>query len=152
MKFAFTEDRDWATRIITHPKIWPHVSDDYSGKPESFVAPISPPIFYLHVSEGNDSLGMFVLTLDNSVCWKIHTCLLPETWGVKATEIGNALREWLFSNTICRRIVTDVPAHNRLALKFAKACGMTEYGMNPASFLKNGQLHDQILLGVSKCQ
>jgi hypothetical protein len=45
-----------------------------------------------------------------------------------------------------------VPANNRLALSFAKSCGMTEYGLNPQSFLKDGQLYDQVLLGVSKCQ
>jgi hypothetical protein len=43
-----------------------------------------------------------------------------------------------------------VPAHNRLALAFAEAAGMKVYGRNHASFLKNGELLDQICLGLSK--
>ena len=152
MKFEVMQDRKLATKIITHPKIWPHVSDDFSGQPENFIALTSLPILYLAVKENEDLLGLFVITWENSICWKIHTCLLPETWGQKAKQIGNELRAWLFSSTNCHRIVTDVPANNRLALAFAKSCGMTEYGLNPQSFLKDGQLYDQVLLGVSKCQ
>ncbi len=152
MNFQFIHDMDLATRVITNPKIWPHVSDDYSGTPEKFTASESVPLVHLEVNDGEEFLGLFFFTLDNSVCWKVHTCLLPETWGAKAKQVGAALIEWLFSETICQRLITDVPAYNRIALKFARDCGMTEYGVNPKSFLKNGQLYDTVLLGVSKCQ
>jgi RimJ/RimL family protein N-acetyltransferase len=55
----------------------------------------------------------------------------------------------MFAHSPCRRIVGATPANNRLALRFAIACGMEHFGTNPKAFLKNGVLHDLILTGIS---
>ena len=44
----------------------------------------------------------------------------------------------------------NVPRDNRVAYHFALAAGMNVYGQNECSFLKNGKLHDQICLGISR--
>jgi len=86
----------------------------------------------------------------NAICWEVHTCLLPCAWGERAYIAARALPEWIWRHTPCRRIVTNVPSSNRLALRFALRAGMTIYGCNKASYLKNGRLCDQLCLGLSK--
>jgi RimJ/RimL family protein N-acetyltransferase len=60
------------------------------------------------------------------------------------------MSSWLWAHTSCRRLITNVPARNRLALRFAEAAGMERFGVNHASLLKDGKLQDQILLGLSR--
>jgi hypothetical protein len=60
------------------------------------------------------------------------------------------MAEWIWHNTPCRRLITNVPADNRLAFQFALSAGMEPYGKNEDSFLKGGKLLDQICLGISR--
>ena len=60
------------------------------------------------------------------------------------------LLSWAFLEANCRKMVTSVPAYNRAALRFAKAGGMTQEGINRASYLHAGQMVDQIMLGITK--
>ena len=104
---------------------------------------------WVMVSEGDTSLGVFMLNPLNCICYEVHTALLPEAWG-RSVEITKDGVLWLFENTPCRRVITNVPEYNRKALLLAKKTGMVQFGINPKSFLKNGVLYDQIMLGLSK--
>jgi RimJ/RimL family protein N-acetyltransferase len=95
-------------------------------------------------------LGLFMLVPENAICWKVHTCLLPLAWGKKAKKAARQGIEWVWKNMPAMRLVTDVPAYNRQASIFARWAGMTQYGLNPKSYQKNGKLMDVILLGISK--
>lgn len=148
----FERTRDYARirAIATHEKLWPHVSDDFSGPREEWRPVEDEALCYVLAREGEETLGFFLLVPQNGVCWDIHTCLLPEAWGARAREAARGIVAWTFAETPCQRLVTSVPGHNRLALRFAQRAGMTEYGRNPKSYLKGGILQDQILLGLSR--
>jgi hypothetical protein len=92
---------------------------------------------------------MWMLHPQTSVCWEIHTVLLPCAWGARGMQAALELPDWIWERTTCRRIVTHVPSNNRLALRFAKEAQMTQYGINEKSYLKNGVLLDQACLGIS---
>ena len=149
MTFERTEDWAEVKRIITHPKIYKWVSDDYSPAPENYEP--SADNIHILVKDGAQTLGMWVFSGENGVCWKIHTCLLPEAWGEKAKRAAAELGPWLWATyPRCYKVITDVPSYNRLALQFAKLVGMKEFGVNFRSYMKNGKLHDQIMLGISR--
>lgn len=150
--FERTFDYELVRKVITHPKIWPHVTDDYSAPPDIWKPAETQLVWYVLAKDGDEILGVWTLIPENSVCWKIHTTLLPSAWGDRAKAAARSLAPWVWENTPCRRVITDVPENNRLALKFAKDAGMVEFGFNPASWLKNGQLWGQHMLGASKCQ
>ena len=150
LHFAPLHDYELIRETIANPKIYAHVSDDGSPSREDFIPADHPAIVYLGAYEGTEYLGLWMLCPANSICWDVHTCLLPSSWGALATQATKAAIEWVFENTDCRRLITSVPSTNRLALKLAEHSGMTRYGVNPSSFLKNGKLLDQILLGISK--
>lgn len=153
MEFTFerTFDFGMVKRIISDRHIYPHVSDDLSPSAEDYQPPREN-AFYLLVSDAEGHLGLWVLTSQTSTCWAVHTCLLPRAYGRTAILAARAAIAWVFANTPCTRLVTDVPTNNTLALRLAKNAQMTEYGFNPDSFVKDGKSYGQHLLGISKCQ
>ena len=150
LNFERSQDYTLIRQIITHPAIWPHVSDDYTPKPEEWKPAENDSVWYVLVYDGGELLGLWTFIPETAICWKVHTCLLPCAWGYRSRIAARQMAEWIFANTACLRIITDVPEYNRHALKFAKDAGMHEFGYNAASYMKNGILHGQHLLGISK--
>lgn len=149
--FEPTQDLELVRHLITHPSIWPEVTDDFSGNPEDFVPFNHPLILHLLVKDEQSQLmGMWRFTAHNTVCWEVHTCILPEHRGRKAIHAGREALHWIWTNTRCLRLITNVPEHNRKALWFAKQCGLELIGVNTKSFMKHGILEDQSILGISK--
>jgi RimJ/RimL family protein N-acetyltransferase len=147
--FKRSFDYELIGSILTHPKIYPHISDDGSPPAAEYRPIESEAVWYIVVRDEEEVLGLWMLHPHNSICWEIHTALLPNAWGERGQRAARLLPEWIWKNTLCRRVMTNVPDNNRLALRFAREAGMTEFGVNSASFLKNGKLWDQVLLGIS---
>jgi RimJ/RimL family protein N-acetyltransferase len=150
LAFERTLDFSLVRQIITHPRIWPHVSDDFSPAPEDFVPKQDEAIWYVLVKNGDELLGLFSLFPQNAICWELHTCLLPNAWKRWTVPAARGLFGWIFSNTGCLRIVTSVPEYNRVAVRAAVLAGMMQFGVNEKSWMRRRELQDQILLGVSK--
>jgi RimJ/RimL family protein N-acetyltransferase len=148
--FWRTQDWGYLRLVATHPKLWPHLSDDFSGERESWQPREDESLVYVKVTDDEQCLGFFLLVPHSPVLWEVHTALLPEAWGAPAREAAKGVIAWTWAQTTCQRLVTSVPAYNRLALAFAKRAGMTEYGRNPRAYQKHGSLHDLILLGLSR--
>jgi RimJ/RimL family protein N-acetyltransferase len=137
---------------MTHPKLYEWCTDDSCPARESFQPVQHPGIWYVLAFDGDELLGLFCLAPQNGICWELHTRLLPASWGPLATAALEGLISWLWANTPCERLVTNVPDFNRLALKFARRAGLVEFGRNERSFKKHGKNHDQILFGVTKSE
>lgn len=150
MTFVRTEDMSLVRTVMVNPAIYPHISDDGSPPAEEFQPVDHPSIWYVRVDEGGDLLGLFMFVPHGVACWEVHTCLLPSAWGDHARAAGFGVIEWIWGNTPCCRIITNVPNCNRLALRFAQAAGLENFGVNEKSYLKNGKLYDQIMLGISR--
>jgi RimJ/RimL family protein N-acetyltransferase len=157
IQFERSTDYELCKRILTHPRIYDHISDDFSPDPADYEPIDHPSVWYVIVRDTPDTdnadaelLGLWMLQPLNGVCWEIHTALLPNAWGERGRRAAKHMAQWVWEHTTCRRLVTNVPENNRLALAFAEAAGMKVYGRNTRSFLKGGKLLDQILLGLSK--
>ena len=138
-----THDVDFIVSCVTNPMVWDKLTDD--GAPELYYPPLGSGIMW--VRAGDD--GVFLLVEQNHVTYEVHTILLPRARG-RAVEIGKEALKWAFANTKAKRIITNVPETNQLALRLAKKVGFKQYGINQKSFQKNGVLHDQFVLGISK--
>lgn len=148
MKLERTHDMALVESIMRHPSIWPHVHDDGAEDWQPFD---HDAIYWMLVTRSNgESGGVFMVHQANSYCYEMHTCLLPCAWGTEASKAAQILLGWAFKETECRKMVTNVPAYNRAAFRFAKAGGMQQEGINRASFMRNGQMIDQIMLGITK--
>lgn len=142
-----TSDIQLVRNIITHPRVYPMVSDDGSPAAEDYVV---PPVTYVLVKKNSMVAGCFCLVPINAATVEIHTCLLPEAYGECASYAARMMSGWIWDNTKFNRIITNVPDYNRLALRFAERSGMERFGINPQSYLKNGRYEDQIMLGMTR--
>lgn len=147
MKIERTHDMALVAQIMAHPSIFQHIAEDGTDQPE----PIDHPGFYwmLATSHGEPA-GLFLVHARGAVCYEMHTMILPAFLGAPASAAAQALLAWAFTDLACEKIVTSVPGYNRAALRFARINGMREEGVNRASFLRRGQLIDQITLGITK--
>lgn len=147
--FARTTDLRLVRDIITDPRIWPLVTDDLSGSPEEFRPTDHPAVWYVTATLNDAVVGMWTLVPHNGVCWEIHTYLIPGHGFHQGRQAAKGIVDWIWKNTPCRRLITNVPAFNRAARMLAVSAGMRKFGENPQSFLKNGVLCNQELFGIS---
>lgn len=148
-QFKRLDNYELIRQTMTNPKIYRWLVDDNCPAREAYTPIESDLIWYVGVYKEDTYLGLWMFTPQNSVCWEVHTCLLPAAWGESA-QAGKEMVDWLWANTPCQRIITNVPVFNKLALILARNCGFIEFGRNIKSFLRNSVLHDQVLLGLSK--
>lgn len=146
MKLERTRDMEKVAAILSHPAIFKHVRDDGVMACE----PIDHDAFYWMMLDDGEPAGVFLVHAHNSICYEMHTSILPRAWGDKSADGAQMLLAWAFNTTPCMKMITAVPAYNRAALRFAKAGGMVEEGNNRSSYLRNGELVDQIMLGITK--
>ncbi len=145
-KLVRTEDELLIASILAHPTILPHISDD-NTKMNSLV---HPNLFWITVYDGEELLGLFLSHPHNSVTYESHTCLLPNAYGTRAVQAAHEYINWMFQWTECQKLITNVPEYNKLALRFARKVGGVLEGVNRESYLKNGTLMDQYVLGITK--
>jgi len=143
-----THDMQFVKEVMTHPRIWKWISDD--GCSVETFDPVDSDKLYWLTPVGESRMGVFFVHPHNTVTYEIHTAILPEYWGNGSDLAAIEVLKWIFSNTPCQKLITHVPQNNPFALRFAKFAGLQIEGINRKSFMKNGQLLDQYLLGISK--
>ncbi len=176
VRFRFARLFDYATILTTlrDERIYSAMCDDFAPPREAFMPRMDDAIVYVgcweHTPTDYDNigradvrviydvvadktirfLGLWCFMPTSPIRWNVHTCLLPCAWG-RTVEATKAMLAYVWENFPVERIVTEVPTYNRLALRLAKAVGMEYIGTDRQAIRKGGKLHDQILLGLSKC-
>ena len=146
-----TFDYGLVNSIMTHPAIYPFISDDGSPSREQFRAPESDCIWYVLAKNDGQIIGLWMAIPLNAVTYEIHTNVLPDHRGKEALDAAKIALEWAWENIPnCQRIVTNIPRFNLPARVFALQSGLSRMGVNPKSFLKEGVLHDVTMLGISR--
>lgn len=146
LSLSRTRDMGIVRSILSHPAIWPHIHDDGATECE----PADHDGFLWMLVADEEPAGVFLLHAHNTATYEVHTCLLPRIWGPQALEAAHMCRAWMFEKTDCQKLITNVPAYNLTALRFARRCGFKPEGVNRASFLRDGALLDQHVLGLTK--
>ena len=147
--FERTHDMELVRKIMTHPRIYPHITDDASPSAQEFRPVEHPAVWYILVYLDGEVAGVFVASQQTSACFEAHVCLLPNCWGHSA-EAARECCAWLFGKTDALRVVASVPGCNWLAGKMARKTGMRPYGVNPFSFRRGGKVYFLELFGLSK--
>lgn len=151
MIYERTTNTEIIKQIVTHPRLYRWVTDDFAPPAADFEPNNDPRIWHVIVWSGyfGQRLGLLTFLGQSTVLWEVHCCLLPECWG-RTVEAARGAFQWIFDHTSAQRIVATIPVYNRLTVRLAKAVGMSQYGLNPQSFMKGGELHDTVLFGISK--
>lgn len=149
LTYERTVDYGLVRSIITHPTQYQWAGDDFSPPAAEFKPNEDERIWYVLAMDGEKLMGMMMFLPQSSVCWEVHCCLLPACWG-RTTEAARGAFAFLFRHTQAQRIVANIAAYNKLAIRLAVRSGMEMFGANRASWLRNGELHDQLCFGISK--
>lgn len=136
--------------VFTHPEVWPYLHDDGAPAVADWTPLEHPSVTYLAVQADGVTVGCVMLYPLNHATYELHSALLPAGRG-HAVEAVARITEWLWANTPAATLLTWVPAYNRPADKAARKSGFTELTRLPASYRKDGVLHDLTLYGVSRC-
>lgn len=143
------ESLDLVNSIMRHETVYPYMTDDYSPPREDFTMADflqSPHIYTLMPNK----MSVFLFHPHNGVLYEVHTAVLPEGRGKAAVEGACAARDWMFTNTRCRKIMTVIPSYNRGAYALARRVGMAQEGIMTKAFLKHGQLVDLAVFTIGK--
>lgn len=150
MRIERTFDMELVKAVLTHPAIYPHITDDGCPPIDEFEPADHPSFYRLAVYDGEDVAGLFLFHPANMVCYEGHICLLPAHQGGDTRAAAKSALAWMFENTPCQKIMARVPAKNLPARRAVERAGMLEEGKLRKSLLKDGVLQDQILYGVEK--
>jgi len=145
MYLARIYDVDLINSVLMHPSIADHLCDDNSVGAKVQDA---ESLEWIGVHKNGACHGVFLLIPQNSVTVDIHTALLPDVRGKESKQAGKLLLDLIFSRYF--KAVTSVPSNNRVAAWFAGSLGFKHEGVNRQSFLKNGVLLDQVLMGMTR--
>lgn len=145
MRYEQIYDEDFIRLCLSDKAFIRASSDDTPVDVRLMKIPIHAGIIWLKAG----SYGMFMGEKRNHVSYEVHTILMPNARG-KAVKIAKGAMNWLFLNTGCLRVTTRVPSYNKLAQRLSLKTGMKLFGVDEKSFMKDGQLYDQFLYGLSK--
>lgn len=132
--------------VLSHSAVKDDVSDDYSSDKQFSELPQNTK--WLAVMHENQIHGIYALVPMNAVTVEIHTCLLPSMRGKDALCVANLLMQHIF--TSYQKAISHIPEYNKKAKLYALRVGFQIEGINRSSFLKNGKLLDQYLVGMTR--
>jgi RimJ/RimL family protein N-acetyltransferase len=137
---ATVEDEGLLVSLFNDSSIVDYIGDDFTGEINKI--DVEKHLFLLC-----GSVGFFLLIPRSSVCYEIHTAFKEPARGERVNKYSEAMFDWLRANTDCRKIVAEIPKTNFRAKAAAIKNGFVFHGINTKSFMKNGQLIDQLIYG-----
>jgi RimJ/RimL family protein N-acetyltransferase len=151
MQIERTTDAGFVRAVLTDPKVWPLVSDDYSMPPANFdfsLAVLNPEAFFLiPVRADGQRLGLFYFYANNNTTYQMHAALSQRGGGVWACRAAIA---WMFENTRAQKIINLVVTNRPRLYRMVLAAGLELEGLNKGSLMRGGKLLDQWWMGVGK--
>lgn len=137
---ATIEDEKFIVGVFNNEAIKPFLHDDFSEEIDA--VDVERLLFLIC---GDD--GFFLLVPKNSITCELHVAFLPHCRGEKVNEYAEEMFDWIRDNTRYLKIVAEIPRYNFRAKAAAIKSGFVPQGVNTKSFLKNGQIMDQLIYG-----
>ena len=147
------KDLDFINTVSKYQDNYKHLIDDGSPSIDEYSAEemlSDKRVFYLKATTGDEDIGYFLLVPINCITYDSHVCILPEHKGKKAIGVGKEAIEWMFNNTKCRKIISYIATNKRNVYAYAKSVGFEMEGFCKKSFMYNGKIYDQSLMGINK--
>lgn len=94
--------------------------------------------------------SIFVLVPHNFTTCVGHVNILPKGRGCKGIKDEKKAIDWIFTNTKYQKIIGWTPESYKHVIRFHKLCGFKYEGCNQSCVLKDGELQNEVLLGITK--
>ena len=143
-----TYDAEIIEGLMRMPDIWATVAED-GQNPDDFKADCEGECWLL-MMDGENFVGAYNLHSHNSVTVEIHAHVLPTHRKQYSYATGIAALQWVTDNTNYQKVVAVIPTIYENVKRFTCSFGFQEEGINRKSYLKNGEIVDQWLLGITR--
>lgn len=122
-------------KVLRHPAIWPHVSDDFT--------PIDwqPPMDRLYLMPDDDS-ACFTFTGHSGTMVDGHLAVLPEG-RERGVEMALQALDWLKAEGVTV-VIGFVAAENCAARRFVERVGFVQQATVPRATARNGRCGDNL--------
>lgn len=107
-------------------------------------------LIFLFALDNGLPLGFTMLQQRGQILAEIHVVFLPQARGKLALHCIHYTLEQAFAWRGMLKVRAEIPACNRPARVVAARAGLVLEGRSTKSFLKDGELHDILLYGVTK--
>ena len=105
---------------------------------------------FLGVFDENKRMaGAFLVKPWSTFCYETHGGVRPDYWGVGA-EVCYQMGLFIFRTTPCIKIVSIIPAFNKLMRKCVQSIGMREEGVINKAFVRKMKAHDLHVYGITR--
>lgn len=131
--------------IVFQPELWESVTED---NPPTFKPDVINEAWVL-ITLKDEPIGCYNLHSLNTVCWQIHAFILPEHRN-HSKESGRAVLKWALDNIDFLKLQAVIPELYPNVYHFTLHQGFTDEGLQRKSYMKNKQLHNQHLLGITR--
>jgi len=149
MRVERTFDLALAFAIITVPDIWETVAED--GMTQDEYVPDVHTTCWLSVYNDNKFVGMCIVRRINAITAEVHPMILPKYRKEYSIAAGKAFIEWIWENvTWCKKLIGWIPTLYPNVKKYGEALGFELEGTNVQSYLKDGEVYDQWLVGLMR--
>lgn len=140
---------DLIRAVVTEPRMWETVAED-NQEPTNYVPEVESEC-WLHVKDNMETIGLFQFKALNAITLEVHPYILPEYRGKIANEAGRMHLQWFADNaTRYKKLVGSIPTIYKNVKLYTLMLGYREEGINKSSYLKNGEVHDQWYLGITR--
>jgi len=145
-----TNDADLVISVMTQPSMWATVAED--GQDPDDYTPDMVGVCWIVMWCGLELIALYSLDQINAVTLEIHAQVLPEHRKGYSRATGKAALQWIVDHTDCQKVIAWVPALYPNVRDFTVSQGFQIEGVSRKSYLKNGELHDLTLLGITREQ
>lgn len=123
--------------VITHPRVWPYVSED-GMEPEEY----EPSETSIYIRHGEH--GFMEFRQVGKYLYDCHISMLPKAHGVK--EFVAHCIEFM-QDSGARKILASIPSENKSAIFLANKCGFEREGYIKKALFRHGKMIDVVLMG-----
>lgn len=143
-----THDEFLVYRVMTNPALWETCAED-GQEPESWAPNMDE--WWMVVTHGADVAGLYNMHEVNSATLEIHAQILPEFRDC-AKESARKVLQWVldYSPDKYQKLIATIPVIYPNVIKFTENAGFQREGVNRLSYRKHGELHDQVMLGITR--
>lgn len=145
-----TRDIDLINTIMFNDDIFNVVSEDGTTKERQRFDVYNE--YWLKVLVGNKLVGLYNLHHSNQSTLEAHVHILPEFRNEHSQNSIIKVYGWLIENCGDEivKFIAKIPSIYPNVLKFCLINGFKHEGINRKSYLKNGNLHDIDMVGITR--
>ena len=136
--------------ILKDPELFERIAED-GHLTEDYEIPFDEHQCYMMIMKGDQAIGVWNLYPINMVTLNIH-CNIIKQYRNYGKEAARLIVDWFANDCPAQyqKLNAEIPAVYPEVYHFTKKFGFVDEGINRLSIMKNGELTDQYMLGLTR--